>query len=277
MAAGGPVTRLTEEATCPICLEYFNNPVTLPCGHNFCEACIARYWEELAIRATCPQCRQHFYRRSVKPNRQLANVVELVKELQEAKIVEGKAGLCDKHQEPLKLFCKDEEVPICTVCDKGKEHRSHLVIPIGEAAKEYQVKTMVGGGEIALLYSILFKKCLQPGGLEGTHRTSISCPQLTYAFLSLNKFLEEKDFSWQDYLEDLQREIKREEHKNFVILSEEISRLSRLITKIEDICPHPPSEYLEVRVHKCLPDLCPHWILAVKSHVFSLTAIEYTS
>ncbi|CAM5098218.1 unnamed protein product [Natator depressus] len=45
MAAASPVESLQEEATCPICLEYFTHPVTLECGHNFCRACIAQCWE----------------------------------------------------------------------------------------------------------------------------------------------------------------------------------------------------------------------------------------
>uniref|UniRef100_A0A8D2KS00 RING-type domain-containing protein n=1 Tax=Varanus komodoensis TaxID=61221 RepID=A0A8D2KS00_VARKO len=34
---------LRLETTCPICLEHLKDPVTLDCGHNYCQACISKY------------------------------------------------------------------------------------------------------------------------------------------------------------------------------------------------------------------------------------------
>uniref|UniRef100_A0A8C3KFQ3 Uncharacterized protein n=1 Tax=Calidris pygmaea TaxID=425635 RepID=A0A8C3KFQ3_9CHAR len=48
----------------------------------------------------------------------------------------GKTNLCEEHQEPLKLFCQDDKMLICMVCDKSKVHRNHSVVPVGEAAQE---------------------------------------------------------------------------------------------------------------------------------------------
>ncbi|KFV16674.1 Tripartite motif-containing protein 7, partial [Pterocles gutturalis] len=36
---------LPSEASCSICSEYFRDPVSIHCGHNFCRACITRCWE----------------------------------------------------------------------------------------------------------------------------------------------------------------------------------------------------------------------------------------
>ncbi|XP_015271053.1 PREDICTED: tripartite motif-containing protein 7-like [Gekko japonicus] len=131
MAAGGPVKDLCEEASCSICLDYFKDPVTIAeCGHNFCRACLTRSWGEAVAEASCPVCKQTAWPRNLRPNRQLANVVEIAKKFHgecgaERKGVEGKGRVCEKHQEPLKLFCKDDKAPICVVCDRSKEHRDH--------------------------------------------------------------------------------------------------------------------------------------------------------
>ncbi|XP_062401209.1 E3 ubiquitin/ISG15 ligase TRIM25-like isoform X2 [Sardina pilchardus] len=50
---------LEEELTCSICLCTFENPVTLPCGHNFCQGCLDETWKE-SFLLFCPQCRHHY-------------------------------------------------------------------------------------------------------------------------------------------------------------------------------------------------------------------------
>nr|XP_025038949.1 E3 ubiquitin-protein ligase TRIM11-like [Pelodiscus sinensis] len=46
MAAGDLAGSFQEEVTCPICLEYFTDPVIIECGHNFCRACLSQCWGE---------------------------------------------------------------------------------------------------------------------------------------------------------------------------------------------------------------------------------------
>lgn len=31
---------------CPICLNYFEDPVAIGCGHNFCRRCVTQLWGE---------------------------------------------------------------------------------------------------------------------------------------------------------------------------------------------------------------------------------------
>uniref|UniRef100_A0A452GM55 RING-type E3 ubiquitin transferase n=1 Tax=Gopherus agassizii TaxID=38772 RepID=A0A452GM55_9SAUR len=81
MAAANPAKTLQDELTCPICLEYFKDPVSLDCDHNFCRACITQFWEGLATNVFCPQCRATFPQRNLRLNRQLRNIVKAVREL----------------------------------------------------------------------------------------------------------------------------------------------------------------------------------------------------
>ncbi|XP_067853608.1 tripartite motif-containing protein 16-like protein [Heptranchias perlo] len=52
-----------EEFVCAICLELFTDPVTIPCGHNFCMECIKIYWDKEVNGKThsCPKCRESFF------------------------------------------------------------------------------------------------------------------------------------------------------------------------------------------------------------------------
>ncbi|KAM7009678.1 E3 ubiquitin/ISG15 ligase TRIM25-like [Tautogolabrus adspersus] len=65
---------LEEELTCSICLNPFDCPVTIPCGHNFCQDCLLSHWID---SYSCPQCRAVFPTRpELKKNTVLSSVVK---------------------------------------------------------------------------------------------------------------------------------------------------------------------------------------------------------
>ncbi|XP_061736638.1 E3 ubiquitin/ISG15 ligase TRIM25 isoform X5 [Nerophis ophidion] len=69
---------LESELTCCICLSTFDCPVTIPCGHNFCQACLLDTW---TATYDCPQCRTHYaVKPQLKKNTVLNTVVETFKE-----------------------------------------------------------------------------------------------------------------------------------------------------------------------------------------------------
>ncbi|XP_069488433.1 E3 ubiquitin-protein ligase TRIM39-like isoform X3 [Ambystoma mexicanum] len=136
MAARGEFQDLKEEATCSICLEFFKDPVTIDCGHNFCRSCITQCWEGSEVKCLCPQCRENSPGRSLRPNRQLGNIVEMVKRINLPTAVKSPAkALCVKHEEKLKLFCEEDQEIICLVCRESTLHKTHCVSPIEEAAQ----------------------------------------------------------------------------------------------------------------------------------------------
>ncbi|XP_020939061.1 E3 ubiquitin-protein ligase TRIM41 isoform X4 [Phacochoerus africanus] len=266
--APNPVQTLQEEAVCAICLDYFTDPVSIGCGHNFCRVCVTQLWggedeedrdeldreeeeedgEEEEVEAvgagggwdtpmrdedyegdmeeeveeeeegvfwtsgmggsnwdnmdyvweeedeeedldyylgdmeedlrgedeedeeevleedeeeeldpvtplppppaprrcfTCPQCRKSFPRRSFRPNLQLANMVQVIRQMHPnpGRGSRGnEQGICPKHQEALKLFCEVDEEAICVVCRESRNHKQHSVVPLEEVVQEYKAK-----------------------------------------------------------------------------------------------------------------------------------------
>ncbi|XP_030007383.1 E3 ubiquitin-protein ligase TRIM39-like [Sphaeramia orbicularis] len=59
MAAAGRV-RSEDQFQCSICLDVFTDPVTIPCGHNFCKSCISENWR-VNVPYRCPMCKEEFY------------------------------------------------------------------------------------------------------------------------------------------------------------------------------------------------------------------------
>ncbi|XP_072502876.1 E3 ubiquitin/ISG15 ligase TRIM25-like [Notamacropus eugenii] len=74
---------LADELTCSICLELFQEPVTIPCGHNFCSPCLDEAWGGQSSSFYCPQCRQCFREKpQLKKNTALCAVVKQVQQAQ---------------------------------------------------------------------------------------------------------------------------------------------------------------------------------------------------
>lgn len=48
-----------DEFQCSICTDFFTNPVSLPCGHNFCKNCITYHWKDKE-QYQCPLCKKEF-------------------------------------------------------------------------------------------------------------------------------------------------------------------------------------------------------------------------
>ncbi|OCT73696.1 E3 ubiquitin-protein ligase TRIM7 [Xenopus laevis] len=70
---------LRDELSCSICLSIYTDPVSLPCGHNYCRGCIGTTWDtqEGSGVYSCPECRQEFKERPALPrNRTLGNIAE---------------------------------------------------------------------------------------------------------------------------------------------------------------------------------------------------------
>ncbi|XP_077614508.1 E3 ubiquitin-protein ligase TRIM52 isoform X2 [Crocuta crocuta] len=91
----------------------------------------------------CPQCRKSFSRRSFRPNLQLANMVQIIRQVSPTPYRGSRGndqGICSKHQEALKLFCEVDEEAICVVCRESRSHKQHSVVPVEEVVQEYKVK-----------------------------------------------------------------------------------------------------------------------------------------
>ncbi|XP_061046147.1 E3 ubiquitin-protein ligase TRIM52 [Eubalaena glacialis] len=268
-AAPNALQTLQEEAVCAICLDYFKDPVSIGCGHNFCRGCVTQLWgkeddeevrdeeedeweeddeavgaiggwgnsirevlyqgnadEELFqdqeddelwdgdggvrdwdnvdyvwdqeeeeedtdyylggvrhdLRAdvypeeeeeileeydedapelypdthrppppapprqfTCPQCQKSFTSRSFRLNLQLANRVQIIRQMCPTRNRGSQGnhqGICSKHQEALKLFCEVDNEAICVVCRESRSHKQHSVVPVEEVVQEYKEKKM---------------------------------------------------------------------------------------------------------------------------------------
>ncbi|XP_010862913.2 tripartite motif-containing protein 35 [Esox lucius] len=126
-----------EDLSCPVCYDIFKDPVLLSCSHSFCKACLDLCWKGKENKE-CPVC-QTICPVDPHPNLALKNLCEsfLRSQRDPTRQSAGSEALCSLHSEKLKLFCLEDEQPICLVCRDSKTHKHHNCIPVDEAVKIY--------------------------------------------------------------------------------------------------------------------------------------------
>nr|ABY62767.1 TRIM5/cyclophilin A fusion protein [Macaca mulatta] len=142
--ASGILLNVKEEVTCPICLELLTEPLSLHCGHSFCQACITANHKKSMLykegERSCPVCRISYQPENIQPNRHVANIVEKLREVKLSPEEGQKVDHCARHGEKLLLFCQEDSKVICWLCERSQEHRGHHTFLMEEVAQEYHVK-----------------------------------------------------------------------------------------------------------------------------------------
>ncbi|XP_067413593.1 zinc finger protein RFP-like [Emydura macquarii macquarii] len=238
-----------DEVTCSICLEDFSDPVTTDCGHNFCQGCISRCWEELESNFYCPQCRETFPQGILQPNKELRKTVELMI-LLSSQAAHGleKERMCERHQEALKLFCEEDQMPICLVCRESRVHRAHAVLPIEEAAKDYQeqIQSHLKRLRKARDELLEFQSIEEKESEKMMWQVELEKQLMVSECKRLRQLLDEREHLLLSRLGELDGKLLRRKKENITCLGEEISRLSALITELEGKCQQQAPELLQV-------------------------------
>ncbi|XP_043855366.1 E3 ubiquitin-protein ligase TRIM11-like isoform X2 [Dromiciops gliroides] len=202
MAAPDLSANLQEEATCAICLDYFTDPVMTDCGHNFCRECISRCWGQAEGPFPCPECREMSPQRNLRPNRPLAKMAEMARQLHPPSPVPQ--GLCGRHREPLQLFCEEDQALLCLTCERSRDHWTHRMSPVEEAAENY--KKMVESQK----------------------------QNVTAEFAKLRRFLAEEEQRLLQKLEEEESETLPRLRENKAKLIQQSRSLEELITELEE-------------------------------------------
>ncbi|XP_048844665.1 E3 ubiquitin-protein ligase TRIM35-like [Brienomyrus brachyistius] len=135
MAARSSV--LEVELTCPVCYEIYRDPVVLKCSHSFCKVCLQQYWGEESSRK-CPVCRRRSSMDDPPLSLALKNACEAFLQDRAQRSAVASEALCLLHNEKLKLFCLDDQTPVCVVCQTSVNHENHKLRPIQEAAEKHK-------------------------------------------------------------------------------------------------------------------------------------------
>ncbi|XP_078098838.1 E3 ubiquitin-protein ligase TRIM21-like [Sander vitreus] len=312
---------------CFICLDVFTDPVTIPCGHNFCKNCITEHLN-VNVQRQCPMCKELFdrrpelrvntfisemaaqFRQSVQKKtcssseEQHANTGEVlcdvctgtkVKALKSCLVclvsyceahlelhqkvtvmtrhklidpVENlESRMCKRHDRPLELFCKTDQMCVCQFCTESS-HKLHLIVPLLE---EYKGKKAELGKTEAEVQQMIQERQLKIQELKRSVKLSKEYADKETAaslqvFTSLIKSVERSLAELIDVITEKHQTTEKQTEGFIKELEEEISELKKRSSELEQLSrtkdhlqllqsfpslnPAPPTkDWTEVRVH----------------------------
>uniref|UniRef100_A0A3Q3EBZ7 Uncharacterized protein n=1 Tax=Labrus bergylta TaxID=56723 RepID=A0A3Q3EBZ7_9LABR len=216
---------LTEaQFLCSICLDVFTDPVTIPCGHNFCKTCITEHWNstKLKARKSCLVCLVSYCETHLKSHLTMSvlkrhQLIDPVKNLEDR--------MCTKHDKLLELFCKNDQTFVCLLCSVS-DHRTHNVVPLKE---EYEEKKPELGKTEAEIQQMIEERTLKIQDIksrvvlsqEDSDREIAEGVQVFLALMesvesSLNKLIDtvkrkqkETEIAAEGFIKDLEQEISK--------------------------------------------------------------------
>ncbi|XP_043859537.1 probable E3 ubiquitin-protein ligase TRIML1 [Dromiciops gliroides] len=237
MAMAEFAENLKEELTCSVCIDYFDCPVTLGCGHSFCLLCLFRNWGEDDQPCFCILCRRPFQMRDLDINYCLGKLANIAKDMRPYLLkLTTESVTCERHQEEQKLFCEEDQILLCVSCFQTQEHSRHTVHPIEKAAEDSRDK-------VQNTLDLLRKEVeITQAVLAEERKTMETCDEQAFAwkeiirgqYKQLYGFLENEE---KRHLKNLDRdeiETMKNLRENEARLSEHLQSLREVIVDLEE-------------------------------------------
>ncbi|XP_048033462.1 E3 ubiquitin-protein ligase TRIM39-like [Megalobrama amblycephala] len=313
-SSSGPA--LNEELQCSICLEVFTDPVTTPCGHNFCRTCLSECWTNTQT-CFCPLCKETFSKRpDLKINTTLREVVQhfekldlgesevfcdicderkqkavkscltcqssycddhlephlRVPRLKKHTLINAVENLedyiCQKHERPLEMFCRDDQTCVCLFCTEG-EHRTHNTVPIEEESQEKKNQLVQTQTDVHQMVQDRMKKIQEiKHSVElrkrNTEKEKSSSVEL---FTDLIGSIERCQSEQLKKMEEQQKEAEKQAEDLIKELQQEITELKKRNTELEQL--------LHTDDHLHLIQMCSS--LYIRPHTKNWTEIRIDS
>ncbi|XP_077314912.1 E3 ubiquitin/ISG15 ligase TRIM25-like [Lithobates pipiens] len=223
-----------DELNCSICLEMYTDPVTLPCGHNFCRACMHHYLNTQMFGIhRCPECRSPFQDLSTLPkNVTLCNVVMHFRSVQGKEVAGIYCTYCIRSSVPAIKSCLHCEASLCN--DHLRVHSTTPEHVLSEPRASLENRKCSDHKEILKYYCRQDSVCICVScRLDGDHQG--------HQVATLDEASEKKKEKLRDILQKLtcekeenERKIhKLWEHRRVIREEQALLAISNLIRKLE--------------------------------------------
>ncbi|XP_059387395.1 E3 ubiquitin-protein ligase TRIM65-like [Carassius carassius] len=246
---------MDDHMQCTICLDLFKCPVTIPCGHTFCKACISRFWDGMNKDFHCPFCKNPFDTRpELNRNVSLSMITEMPATHSPVK-TDVSAGasvhtepeqICERHQKPLVIYCRNDSMCVCYECSVN-ECKGHDKILVEEERKNRETGLKKKSAEFKKHQESAERSRLEL--MENMEKAKVSLQQTSQwvntKFSQLIKVLVEKQEVTQLFLEQHQEVTLMQAQQRLAVLEERAMQLAALQEEISSLCSLPPCQLIK--------------------------------
>ncbi|XP_043087097.1 tripartite motif-containing protein 65 [Puntigrus tetrazona] len=245
---------MDDHVQCTICLDPFKCPVTIPCGHTFCKACISKYWDGRDKDFHCPFCKKTFDTRpELNRNVSLSMLTEISKHspVKTGACVHTEPEpepeqICERHQKPLVIYCRNDSMCVCYECsvNECKGHDKMLVV---EERKNREAELKKKGAKLKNHQESTEGNRLEL--MENMEKAKVSLQQTSQwvntKFSQLIKVLAEKQEVTELFLEQQQEVTLSQAEERLAVLEERATQLAALQEEISSLCSLPPCQLIK--------------------------------
>ncbi|XP_032003595.1 putative tripartite motif-containing protein 49B isoform X1 [Hylobates moloch] len=243
----GILQTFQRELTCPFCMNYFIDPVTIDCGHSFCRPCFYLNWEDIPILTQCFECTKSTQQRNLKTNIDLKKMASLARKVNLWLFLSSEEQMCGTHRETKKMFCEVDRSLLCLLCSSSQEHQDHRHCPIELAAEEHREKLL------QKMQSLWEKACENHSNLNvETTRTrhwkdyvNLRLEVITAEYQKMPAFHHEEEKHNLEMLKKKGKDIFHQLHLSKAKMAHRREILRGMYEELKEMCHKPDVELLQ--------------------------------
>ncbi|XP_060765202.1 E3 ubiquitin-protein ligase TRIM39-like [Neoarius graeffei] len=254
---------------CPLCKEKFTKKPKLKINTTLrevadlfkkkrgvlCDVCTGEKLKALKFCLDCvlTLCKSHLEPHNHVPRLKEHKLINPVENLEDY--------ICQKHERPLELFCRDDQTCVCQFCTE-EDHKNHNTVPIEEESGER--KTQLGKTQTDVQQKIQVRlKKIQ----EIKHSVELSkCDRSkekadsVEVFTALIRSIERSQAELLEVMEEKQRAAERQAEGLIKELEQEITVLKRRDTELEQLShTEEHLHLLQIYSSVCSPPHTKNW------------------
>ncbi|XP_048033466.1 E3 ubiquitin-protein ligase TRIM39-like [Megalobrama amblycephala] len=211
-------------------VQHFNKKLNLGESKVFCDFCAER--KQKAVKS-CLMCQSSYCDDHLEPH---LRVPRLKKHTLINAVENLEDYICQKHERPLEMFCRDDQTCVCLFCAEG-EHRTHNTVPIEEESREKKDQLVQRQTDVHQMIQDRMKKIQEIKHSvdlrkRNTEKEKSSRVEL---FTDLIRSIERCQSELLKMMEEQQKEAEKQAEDLIKELQQEITELKKRNTELEQI------------------------------------------